>query len=133
MADSKGAAASAAATGSHSRECRLNRIFGDDTGLPAWTAFREHVALVRKANHMAGHPQWADAEFAAVQIRLQLRGEPEMLVLQAAAAGEPWVDDATALMEQLASRYETGQGIEVAIQNFEAAAQRDGESLEANS
>ena len=111
------------------RETKLSRTFGDELCTSRWLSFKSHYHLVIRANLANNIERWQDGQYRAIQLRLQITGEPESWLNQAEQSGEAWVEDGDAIVERFDRRFVTGDGIELAIRQFEEARQEDGEDI----
>ena len=111
------------------RETKLSRTFGDELCAARWLAFKSHYELVIRANVTNRVENWLDQRYRAVQLRLQISGEPECWLNQAEESGEDWVQSGDAIVERFDRRFVTADGIEMAIRHFEDARQEVGEEL----
>ena len=111
-------------------ETKLSRTFGDELCAARWLAFKSHYELVIRANVTNRVENWLDQQYRAVQLLLQISGEPECWLNQAEESGEDWVQSGDAIVERSDRRFDrSADGIEMAIQHFEEARQEVGEEL----
>lgn len=111
------------------RETKLSRTFGEELCAARWLAFKSHYELVIRANVANNVENWLNQQYRAVQLRLQISGEPECWLNQAEQSGEAWVQSGDAIVERFDRRFVTADGIEMAIRHFEEARQEVAEEL----
>ena len=111
------------------RETKLSRTFGEELCAARWLVFKSHYELVIRANVANNVENWLNQQYRAVQLRLQISGEPECWLNQAEQSGEAWVQSGDAIVERFDRRFVTADGIEMAIRHFEEARQEVAEEL----
>ena len=94
-----------------------------------WLSFKSRYELVIRANIANNVENLRDQQYRAVQLRLQISGEPECWLNQAEQSGETWVASWDAIIEHFDKRFVTADGIEMAIRHFEDAHQEVSEDL----
>ena len=94
-----------------------------------WLSFKSHYELVIRANIANNVENLRDQQYRAVQLRLQISGEPECWLNQAEQSGEAWVASGDAIIERFDKCFVTADGIEMAIRHFEGAHQEVSEDL----
>ena len=82
------------------RETKLSRTFGEELCAARWLAFKSRYELVIRANVANNVENWLNQQYRALQLRLQISGEPECWLNQAEQSGEAWVQSGDAIVER---------------------------------